>query len=387
MKLIKNLNIFLLIILLLIFTTTFVFADNSSQNNVVHLHLFYGEGCPHCEHAKMFFEDIIEEYPSLLIYEHEVYKDHVGRELFENMSYNYGTEINGVPTIFIDDKVIVGFSNKLGENIKEEIDVCLLTDCGNPIEKTIFYDIEEIQGDSSPTPAEKDITRKLTIPIVISAAAVDAINPCAFAVLIILMTAALSITNKKRALKFGLAFSLSIYISYFLMGLGLFSILQATGLSHKFYIVVTAIAVIVGLLNIKDYLWYGKGFLMEVPVSWRPAMKKLLRSATSPFGAFLVGFLVSLFELPCTGGPYIVILGLLAKEVTRSVGIFYLLLYNLVFVSPLIILSIIIYKGLSTTQKLEKIRKGKLKILHLIEGILMLGIAAVMILSILKGWV
>jgi len=104
-------------------------------------------------------------------------------------------------------------------------------------------------------------------------------------------------------------------------------------------------------------------------------------------GAFLVGFVVSLFELPCTGGPYIVILGLLAKEVTRTTGIMYLLLYNLVFVSPLIILSLIIYKGLSTTEKLEKIRQGKLRLLHLIAGILMLTIAGIMILSIINGWV
>ena len=146
-------------------------------------------------------------------------------------------------------------------------------------------------------------------------------------------------------------------------------------------------AVIVGILNIKDYFWYGKGILMEIPLSWRPKLKKILNSVTSPFGAFFVGFAVSLFELPCTGGPYIVILGLLAKEVTKSVGLFYLLLYNFIFVCPLIILLIIIYKGFSNTEKLEKIRKEKIKLLHLISGILMLGIAIVMILSIIYGWV
>jgi len=127
--------------------------------------------------------------------------------------------------------------------------------------------------------------------------------------------------------------------------------------------------------------------LMEIPLSWRPTMKKIINRATSPLGAFFVGFVVSLFELPCTGGPYIVILGLLAKEVTRATGIIYLLLYNLVFVMPLIILSTIIYKGLSTTEKLEKIRQEKIKILHLIAGILMLIIGGTMILSIIKGWV
>jgi len=228
---------------------------------------------------------------------------------------------------------------------------------------------------------------QLTIPVVIGAALVDAINPCAFAVLIILMSVALSIADKKRALSFGLAFSASIYISYFLMGLGLFTVIRATGISHTFYIIVAILAVIIGLLNIKDYFWYGKGILMEIPLSWRPALKRVIHSATSPVGAFFIGFAVSLFELPCTGGPYIVILGLLAKEVTRNVGMLYLLLYNLIFVSPLIILTLIIYKGLSTTEKLEKIRQKRIKLLHLIAGIIMLLIAGAMILALMFGWV
>jgi len=228
---------------------------------------------------------------------------------------------------------------------------------------------------------------QLTIPVVIGAALVDAINPCAFAVLIILMSVALSIADKKRALSFGLAFTSSIYISYFLMGLGIFTAVQLTGMSHTFYIIVTIIALIIGLLNIKDYFWYGKGILMEIPRRWRPTLKKIIHSATSPLGAFFIGFAVSLFELPCTGGPYIVILGLLAKEVTRNVGILYLLLYNLIFISPLIILTLIIYKGLSTAEKLEKIRQKRIRLLHMLTGIIMLLIAGVMILALVNGWV
>ncbi len=416
-------KVFLAVLLMLcisIISVTAVMAENETRAEegpfTVHLHLFYGAGCPHCSKLRIFMEDIKPKYPSMIVYEHEVYSDVEGRSLFEQMSADFNVSIEGVPTVFIDGKVIVGFSNSIGESIEQEIIRCLEADCGNPAEKEDSSDTIKVVGESSPSenpeeeapndeeqagneiinapknetsiePAKKEFSQKLTIPIVMAAAAVDAINPCAFAVLIILMTAALAIADKKRALKFGLAFTVSIYISYFLLGMGLFSALQAAGISHTFYIIVTILAVIVGFLNIKDYFWYGKGFLMEVPLSWRPAMKKILNSATSPLGAFLVGFAVSLFELPCTGGPYIVILGLLAKEVTRSVGIYYLLLYNLVFISPLIILSLVIYKGLSTTEQLESIRQEKIKILHLIAGILMLGIATAMILSLANGWV
>ena len=234
---------------------------------------------------------------------------------------------------------------------------------------------------------EVKMLEHLTLPAVIGGAFIDAINPCAFAVLIILMSTALAITDKKRALWFGLAFTTSIYISYFLFGIGILSVIQVAGMSHYFYIIVTVLAFIIGLLNVKDYFWYGKGFLMEIPLSWRPKLKKILKGVTSPIGAFFTGFVVSSFELPCTGGPYIVILGLLAKEATRLQGTLYLLLYNLIFVSPLIILTLLIYRGLSTTEKLEKIRQERIKLLHLIAGIVMLLIAIAMTVAIYLGWV
>lgn len=370
----------------------FTVAQAQELKNIdkeVHLHMFYGQGCPHCSRLQSFLDELQKKYPSLIVYQHEVYQDTVGRTLFEKMSQDYNETIEGVPTVFLDNQVIKGYSNEIGEKIKLEVIRCLKERCRDPISGQSASSAQIIieNNNISDSPFGQKFNNTLTIPIVITAAIVDAINPCAFAVLIILMTAALSIANKKKALKFGLSFTASIYISYFLMGLGLFSALQVTGLSHGFYIIVTVLAVIIGLFNIKDYFWYGKGFLMEVPLSWRPVMKRILRSATTPFGAFLVGFVVSLFELPCTGGPYIVILGLLAKEVTKSIGVVYLLLYNLVFVSPLIILTLIIYKGLSTTSKLESIRQKKLRLLHLIAGILMLIIATVMVLSLVKGWV
>ncbi len=387
-------KIYKLIVMAIVFIVFAVLFSKgvSAQNQVnnkkeVYLHVFYGQGCPHCSTLLSFLESIKGNYPELKIYKHEVYQNNEERELFEKMAKKFNTEIQGVPTTFINSKAVVGFSNEISVLLESEIERCLLEECGNPLEEIKPKDIQEMTGDFSSSSEEKENIKRLTIPMVIGAAAVDAINPCAFAVLIILMTVALSIANKKRALKFGLAFTCSIYISYFLMGLGLFSVLQATGFSHRFYIFVTVLAIIVGFLNIKDYFWYGKGFLMEIPLSWRPKMKSIIKSATSPWGAFLIGFMVSLFELPCTGGPYIVILGLLAKEITKNLGIIYLLLYNLVFVLPLIILSIIIYKGLSTTEKLEKIRQEKIKILHLISGLLMLIIAGIMLLSIIKGWV
>ena len=117
---------------------------------------------------------------------------------------------------------------------------------------------------------------------------------------------------------------------------------------------------------------------MEVPQSWRPKMKSLIKSITSPVGAFFVGFVISLFLLPCTSGPYIVILGMLSQEEVFMSAFFWLLLYNAIFILPMIIITLAVYKGLNP-QKLEKERQKKLRLLHLIAGILMLGIGAVIL--------
>ncbi len=382
--------------LMLFFTLAFsAYAQDSlceKDNESVQLYLFYGKGCPHCAKEISFLESIGEKHPKLEVMEFEVYFNQTNRKLMHEMADAYDTEVQGVPMTFIDNKVFVGFSSSIGSSIEEEIRRCGDGGCMFPCEKMGAENISQalrIIGESSPAenPEKTKLMGRITIPAVLGAAAVDAINPCAFAVLIILLTTILAARKKKSALYAGLAFSAAIYISYFLMGLGIYSAVQVTGFTHIFYFVVAILAIIIGLFNLKDYLWYGKWFVMEVPRSWRPRMKMLLKGVASAPGAFLIGFLVSLFLLPCTSGPYIVILGLLSKAATRPMAIGLLLLYNLVFILPMVIITLAVYFGVTTTEKAEKWRQRKLKVLHLIAGIIILLLGIGMLVALYMGWV
>lgn len=226
---------------------------------------------------------------------------------------------------------------------------------------------------------KNNFSESLTMPILIGAALVDSINPCEFAVLLILITIILASGNRKRALLSGLAYSASIFISYFLMGLGLYSVISSFGTPVVFMKIIGGIAILIGLFNIKDYFWYGKVFLMEVPLSWRPKLKSLVKSITGPLSAFLIGFLVSLFLLPCTSGPYIVILGMLGHGETFLRAIWLLLLYNFIFILPMIIISIGMYFGMNV-EKAEETRNKNLKVLHLIAGVIMVIMGLFLIL-------
>ncbi|MBW2995814.1 cytochrome c biogenesis protein [Candidatus Woesearchaeota archaeon] len=359
----------------------------AAEDNNVEVYVFYGQGCPHCSVLNLFLEDLQEKYSSLEVQHFEVYHNQEDRELFEQMTKAFNTNIMGVPTTFIDKQVIVGFSDKIGEQIEDAVKDCVDKGCISPIELSGEESISVV-GESSPAELEKDgILKGLTFSAVTVAAAVDAINPCAFAVLIILLTTILAAKLRKRVILAGLAFTLSIYISYFLMGIGLYSAVQAAGVAHWFYAVVGVLAILLGLFNLKDYLWYGKWFVMEVPMSWRPKLKMLIKGVTSVPGAFLIGFAVSLFLLPCTSGPYIVILGLLAKATTRNIALLYLIYYNFIFILPMLIITLAIGFGFTTTEEAEEWRQKKLKVLHLIAGVIILLLGIGMLAALALGMV
>lgn len=253
---------------------------------------------------------------------------------------------------------------------------------------TIIFFAMPAMADSESCPTGQGLQSLNLTPLAVACgAALDAINPCEFAVLILLMASMLMANeqNRKRALWTGLSFTAAIFLSYFLMGIGLLEFIRAYTLafSDYFYTIVAVLAIILGLLNIKDYFWYGGGgFLMEVPQSWRPRMKKFVMAVTNPVGGFFTGIIVSLFLLPCTSGPYIVILGMLASKTTLAKALLYLVAYNIIFVAPMLAIVFLIYYGLSP-EKAENWRKQKLRLLHLIAGVVLVALGVVM----LGGWI
>jgi cytochrome c biogenesis protein CcdA len=309
------------------------------------------------------------KHAELRVREYEVYGNHDNARLFEEMAQAYGTDVEGVPTVFLGKVFYAGFGEQIAVDLEQGIGRCIAERCGSPLKR--------ISGSGS--------SRPVTFSAVVLGALVDAVNPCAFAVLILLITAVLGAGGRARALRAGLAFSLSVYISYYLMGIGLFTAVAAAGVTRALYVAVTVLAVLMGLLNLKDFFWYGKWFVTEVPLKWRPTLKKILGKATSVWGAFLIGFVVSVFLLPCTSGPYVVILGLLAETATRTSALLWLLLYNAVFISPMIAITLAVYFGMTTAEKVEDWRVKHLRTLHLVAGTLLLLLGIGMLVSLYLG--
>jgi len=339
-------------------------ADTCSDEEVC-AYYFHRPGCGNCAQVKPFIDDLQEEYSNFHVHEFDINAAEnsalVTRLLEER---NIPMEDMLLPIVVIGDKV---YSNikPVKDNLEAEI-------------------LAHPNGLACPGNGDSSTVPTIGIFALLGAAAVDAINPCALAVLVLLLTTILLSRRRKVALYAGLAFSAAVYISYLLMGFGLFSALnRLASVGGWMKIGLGVLAILVGLFNLKDYFSYGAGgFTTEVPMGWRPKMKKLIAGVTSIPGAFLIGLLVSLFLLPCTSGPYIVVIGMLAHHTTFWNAVPLLLLYNVVFVLPMLVLTWLVYYGLKPSS-VEKWRVQKIRYLHLFAGVVLTILGVLLLAGVL----
>ena len=214
----------------------------------------------------------------------------------------------------------------------------------------------------------------------------DAVNPCEIAVLTMVLVAILiqNPEKRRRVLYAGLAFSAAIYIGYLFYGVILVQLFKTFAeflRENAIYVSrgLAVLAMIIGALNIKDYFIYRPGGLAtEMPIWMRPKVKNIISKITSPAGAFIIGFIVTLFLLPCTMGPYIV-----ASEILSELGVLnalpWLLYYNLLFVLPMILITLIVYFGFSRVEDVSGWKDRNIRILHLIAGILLFLVGIVLL--------
>ncbi|MDP6647885.1 MAG: hypothetical protein QGH34_00630 [Candidatus Woesearchaeota archaeon] len=231
------------------------------------------------------------------------------------------------------------------------------------------------------------MVEQLTLGIVIAAALADSINPCVFGVLIFLLAYMVTVfKNKLKMLVAGLIYTAVVYVTYLVIGIGIFELTQSTGIIKQFYWFAAAIAIIAGLLEVKDYFWYGRGFSLQMIPGGAEKIKKLSNAmkkvdtkhpVLSLGIAGLLGFVVVLFEFPCTGAPYLAILALLSGG-NYAEGIPMLLLYNLIFVLPLFIIIALVYFG-HTSHNLEKWRKEHRGLMRLGIGLFLLAFGVYLI--------
>ena len=233
------------------------------------------------------------------------------------------------------------------------------------------------------------IEDSITIPIIVGAALADSINPCVLGVLVfLLLFLSRTFKSKQKMLATGLLYSLVVYLTYLALGFGILKAAVSADVAAIFYWIAAIVAIAAGIFEIKDYFWYGRGFTLQMIPGAGERLKQYTKKIEELYVSHpnlsmlfvaILGVFVVLVELPCTGAPYFAVLALLAQG-KYATAIPYLLLYNLIFIVPLVAVIVLSYFGQS-----EKIEAWRLKhrgTMRLAIGIFLILLGAYMIYSV-----
>ena len=352
---------------------SFAASAPSSANYPVYLAYFYEPGCHDCDKAKIVLQDISAKYPDNIILESFDISLSENVELAEALG-----ELNQmpeeerllVPVIFLGDDYLFR-SDITFDNLDELIQKYLTTETIAPWEKVKEKDL---------TAQERLIARfqSFGLAAVAVSGLIDGINPCAFASIIFFISY-LTLVNRKgrEILLVGGMFTLSVFLTYFLIGTGALKMITSLSflpLVRKIFVLVTAsLALILGVVSLYDYLQFKKkGTTKDAKLQLPSFLKNMIHSAIRKnvrlsnyiLMAAVTGFIVSLLELACTGQIYLPTIMFISTIPNLKVNaLVYLLFYNLMFVVPLVLVFSFTYWGTTSAQWAALTQKnfGKIK--------------------------
>lgn len=230
----------------------------------------------------------------------------------------------------------------------------------------------------------KNIINKLKPVPVLLAGLIDGINPCAFTTLLFLISSLFYIgRGKKEILQVGIIFSGTIFCSYYLVGLGLLNIVRSANyfpvISQIIKYVLASGLLVLALLSFHDAFLakkgIGKDMKLQLPKSLKKKINKTIRENTRKrgliTGTIVIGIMVTIFELACTGQIYLPIIAYIIKSEGSISSYGYLTIYNLGFILPLLIVFLLIYLGI-TNQTVVSWFQNKLSLIKILLGILFL---------------
>jgi len=284
------------------------------------------------------------------------------------MNNQYATGNSGIPVVFIGDTALVG-EDQIRDHFEEEIRA----------------EQQRLAGNNTTYPAvsqtgHSPIELSLSPGLVILSALADSANPCALSVLIFLLISMAAAENRKRLLLIGGTYVTAVFLFHLITGIGFFSVVSLSGLSKIFSLLGGAAALVLGLITIADVARNREHYLLSIPEAGKGLIGRYIRQASLP-AAFALGILAGLFGFSCTGGIYISILGLMGQNLSLAEGFPYLILYNLVFVLPLVLVTLLVAYGIPP-ERAEQWRSDNRRILRLAIGLIMIALGAVIFL----GW-
>lgn len=355
-----------------------------STRSSLKLVYFLKPGCQECAKVSALLADFKRDFPLLEVEEHNILEGPstlLNQALCDRFSVPSNQQ-NIAPSVFTQTGFLVR------ENIQPQA-------LGNLLDKAM----RSPQDDSWSSVGEQDLSKareevedrydSLTLPIVIGAGLLDGVNPCAFATIIFFLSyLQIARRSPREMLMVGAAFILAIFLTYLAAGLALHRVLaaittQVQGIQKWLNWIFGSLALLAAILSLRDAVLAHRGragdMTLQLPAFLkdriRGAIRTGARSRRFVIAAFVVGVVVSFLELACTGQVYAPIIYQIQQGRADAFGM--LVIYNLAFILPLVIIFLAAWAGLRS-EALIRFQKKSTATIKILLALLFLALAIFM---------
>ncbi len=343
------------------------------------VYFFWGNGCPHCAQEETFLGALKKKYPMLEVREFEVWRNSKNADFFHTVMKAAGAKSVGVPATIVGDRLFFGFNSRTATAIESSLLKCIEQGC--PETEAVVSGLsgnrmKEEKSISVPLLGELD-PAAVSLPLLtVVLGGLDSFNPCAFFVLLFLLSLLIHVRSRGRMLFIGGIFVLFSGIIYFVFMAAWLNIFLIIGQMAAITMTAGIIAVIIASINIKEFFSFKRGISLTIPERAKPKlyerMRGLVRSRSIPAltaGTIALAVMANFYELLCTAGfPMVYTRVLTLHNLTAGQYYLYLAFYNIVYMVPLAVIVTLITITLGS----RKLTEWQGKQLKLLSGTMML---------------
>jgi len=382
-----------------------VVADSGKKFSV-EVAYFYQKGCSYCDRAKYLLKYLLKKYPHLKINEIDLNTPD-GKRLNESLSNRLNLPSGKrllAPSIFIGNDFLSPeevTESRIEALIQKYADV-IRADDQKTASPSLSLTPDEIQK------ADESIIERFQsfgILAILLAGLLEGLNPCALATLIFFISYLTMVgRTRKEILWVGMGFTGAGFVTHILLGFGILSSVQHFSFLPFFtriiYLITFVFSLILGIFSLYDYVQLKRGrpskMTLQVPDSLKKRIHRIIRkreehleagketkSTRFLFTAIFIGFIVTLLQSTCTSQVYLpTILFVTNIPSLRDSAIFYLILYNILYILPLVAIFVIVYWG-TTSQQLSFFLQRRTSTIKLLTALFFFVLAGILIILLI----
>jgi thiol-disulfide isomerase/thioredoxin len=382
----------------------FWYGTAADGSPTVRLYYFFSPTCPHCQAAKPLVNDFAARTPWLELQRYAVKDNKANARLYYDTAQSLGVEALSVPGFVFCRQVLIGYDSAetTGAALIQALESChaeRLVHRGTAAGTPSTTAPSATTGGATTALAPEGPGTTIHLPFIgtVSAqafslpaltlvlAGMDAFNPCAFFVLLFLLSLLVHARSRTRMAIVGGTFVLFSGIVYFVFMAAWLNVFLIAGELRVITVVAGLVALTVAALNIKDYFWFKEGPSLSIPDSAKPGLFKRMREvvttgATGPMlvSTVLLAIVANSYELLCTAGfPMVYTRALTLAKLESWQYYAWLVAYNVIYVVPLLAIVIVFTR----TMGARKLTESEGRILKLISGLMMLGFGIMLLFA------